>query len=446
MKQSTKYELNAALSIIIAAAIIVVCMMICYQHPAKWDLTKTRENTLSEQSSELIARLPVKMTATVFTDDKGKRKRADNLLSLYKACGKNFEYRFIEPNKNPAKTEEYGVTTDPSIYLETDGSKREKITEITEEKITNAMARLLVTKEKTVYFLTGHGEMKSGDPENINSIDYFKTALEKEIYTVKTLNLIESGKIPEDASIIVIAGPSSKIFPKETELLESYMNKGGKTLWLTGGEFPAENRKIFDKYGFSILKGHIIDKTASMLGADPSITVILTAAASDVTKGFVNLKSMYIMPMCSAFKFEKTVEGTTVIPVLSTSAGCELSGENTDDNIPDGIYAAGLTIERPLSGSSETERSVILGSSLMAGRQGIKQGENLSLLLNSMAWLSEEKNLIAIRPKDSVMEPLSMTPAETSQFFFKTVIAIPFMIVVLWLSFKIAKRITRGRK
>ncbi|MCQ2736698.1 MAG: hypothetical protein MJ234_05795, partial [bacterium] len=105
-----------------------------------------------------------------------------------------------------------------------------------------------------------------------------------------------------------------------------------------------------------------------------------------------------------------------------------------------------LTIERPVSGSSETERAVILGSSLMAGRQGIKQGENLSLLLNSMAWLSEEKNLIAIRPKDSVMEPLSMTPAETSQFFFKTVIAIPFMIVALWLSFKIAKRITRGRK
>ncbi len=444
MKESTKYEINAAASLVITAAIIIVCVMICHQHNAKWDLTKNRENTLSPQSCELVKNLNKKVTATVFTDDSAKRKRIDSLLSLYKAQGKNFDYRFYEPNKNPKKASEYGVTADPCIYLETDGSKRERISEATEEKITNSMARLLVTKGKTIYLLAGHGELSADDPGSIKSLALLKDSLEKEIYTVKTLVLKETGEIPDDAAIIAVIGPRAKMFPKEVKLLEDYMAKGGKTLWLTGSDFPEENRGIFDKYGFSMLKGHIVDKTATMLGADPSITIILTAANSEITKGFESLKNMYVMPLCGAFRFEKSVEGTTVIPVLSTSADCSLSVKDPKDDAKDGVYAAGLTIERPIKGSEETEKAVVLGSSLMAAKEVVGQGENLNLLLNSAAWLAEEKNLIAIRPKDEATEPLEMTRAESSQFFFNTVIAMPFFILAVWFSLKAAKKLTKA--
>ena len=81
----------------------------------------------------------------------------------------------------------------------------------------------------------------------------------------------------------------------------------------------------------------------------------------------------------------------------------------------------------------------------MAGRTIISNGQNLNLLLNSVAWLTGEKNLIAIRPKDEIFEPLNLTPRESAQFMFKIVIMFPVLIMGLWFSFRVAKKIA-GRK
>ena len=58
---------------------------------------------------------------------------------------------------------------------------------------------------------------------------------------------------------------------------------------------------------------------------------------------------------------------------------------------------------------------------------------------------TDEKNLIEIRAKDEVFEPLNLTPNESAQFMFKTVIMFPILIICFWLSFRISKKIV-GKK
>lgn len=446
MKKSTAYEINAALTVIIAAAIIVIAVMIAHQRPVKWDLTKNKANTLSPQSKEILKGLQSSIKAVVFTENPSRRSNIEKLMKLYKNEGNKFSYVFYEPNKNPEKSEEYGVTLDPCLYLETDAGKREKIIEITEENITNSIVKILSSTEKKVYMLSGHGELPINDPENIKSLDILKTAMEKEIYSLDSLNLKQTGKIPEDASLIIIAGPTIPFYPKEIQILEKYMSEGGKTLWLTGSSFPEETKKIFAKYGFSQYPGQIEDETGKIIGESTSITLALSAMPSSVTKGFDPTKTLYFMPLCGALKFEKNVEGTTIEPVLNANQNCSIktkNGEPVDiDNL--GIIM-GITIERPVKDSEKTEKIVVLGSSLMASGQYVNRGDNINLLLNSAAWLVEEKNLIAIRPKDEISAPLKMTPMETNQFFFKTVIAMPILILGFWLSLRIAKKVA-GKK
>ena len=132
--------------------------------------------------------------------------------------------------------------------------------------------------------------------------------------------------------------------------------------------------------------------------------------------------------------------------MINTTGQCVLKDSKDDKkSSEENVYTVGLTIERHVKDSDKVERLVVLGSSLMAGRTIISNGQNLSLLLNSMAWLTGEKNLIAIRPKDEIFEPLNLTPSESAQFMFKTIIMFPVLIMAFWISFKVGKKIA-GRK
>lgn len=448
MKRSVKFELNSIISQIIVIVIVVVSVMISYQYSKRWDLTKNKVNTLSEQSANLVKNLQKPVNAYLFTEQLGKKTSIEGLLSMYEKSGKNFKYVTYDPTKSPQKAQEFGVTSDPSLYIEAEGGKRERISDPTEENITNAIARSLSVSEKKVYVISGHGEATIDDTKSsdVTSLVLLKEALEKEVYKIYPLLLKDTGKIPEDASAIVIAGPKSKYYPKEIEIIENYLKNGGRALILTGNDFPKENKNFFDKYGFEFEDGYVYDKSSNMLGVDPSIVVILAVTDSDITKGFQNLKDMYFMPLSSAFRFKKQIDGIDVIPVINTTGQCVLKDSKDDKkSSEENVYTVGLTIERHVKDSDKVERLVVLGSSLMAGRTIISNGQNLSLLLNSMAWLTGEKNLIAIRPKDEIFEPLNLTPSESAQFMFKTIIMFPVLIMAFWISFKVGKKIA-GRK
>ena len=448
MKRSVKYELNAVVAVVIVLTIIVFVSLISRQHDTKWDLTSSKANTLSLQSSDLIKGLTKDVKAVCFTSNPSKRSSIEHTLKMYRSEGSRFSYEFHDPVKHPLEAEKYNVLTDPVIYLEI-GAKREKIDNFSEESITNAIARLLSDKEKVVYSLTGHGELltEGGDP--LKSMSVFKTNAEREVYKVKPLSIVEEGKIPDDASMLIIAGPSSPIHAKEMDVIEKYMENGGRTLWLLGKNFPKENRKIFDKYGFSVYDGYIEDETSKMIGFDSSIAVILAVSPSDITKGFTNLENMYLLPLCCALKPEKQVDGITLLPLFATTGNAVLvdSGKTEKKNVQEG-YVVASSMERNIKDTEKTEKMIVIGSSMMAGDNIIVQGENLNLLLNASAWLTGEKNLIAIRPKDETTVPLDFTPLESHQFFFKTVIMFPVLLISLWFSLKMAKIMTRkaGKK
>src|SRR5258708_15406684 len=77
--------------------------------------------------------------------------------------------------------------------------------------------------------MQGHGEKNLDYSERTGYSDA-KGALEKENYDVKMVNLVQEGKVPDDASALVMAGPTSEPFPNEMEIIEGFLNKGGSVL------------------------------------------------------------------------------------------------------------------------------------------------------------------------------------------------------------------------
>ena len=80
-----------------------------------------------------------------------------------------------------------------------------------------------------MYFVQGHGERDtaSSERDGYNSI---AAALGRENYTVEKLVLAQAGAVPDDASVVIVAGPKTDFFPPEIEALKTYLGKAGKLL------------------------------------------------------------------------------------------------------------------------------------------------------------------------------------------------------------------------
>ena len=91
-----------------------------------------------------------------------------------------------------------------------------------ENYITGAIKSVVEGIMPSVYFLTGHGE-KSLE-ENYTT---FRKNLKNYNYEAKELNLMTEEAVPEDAKIVIIAGPKTDITEAEKAKLESFMDKGG---------------------------------------------------------------------------------------------------------------------------------------------------------------------------------------------------------------------------
>ncbi|MBK9008860.1 MAG: Gldg family protein [Anaerolineae bacterium] len=87
-----------------------------------------------------------------------------------------------------------------------------------------------------------------------------KEILESKNYTVKTLNLPAENKIPDDADLIIIAGPVQPITENEQKLLREYLAGGGSLIVMEdplivtdfGDQADPLAKLLLDDWGISI--------------------------------------------------------------------------------------------------------------------------------------------------------------------------------------------------
>src|SRR5690606_18749160 len=109
------------------------------------------------------------------------------------------------------------LTSENTVIFKTE-TQEARITQFTEEKVTNALVKVLKDRSKKIYFSKGHGEpqLKNKDAE---SFDIVVTELENNRYEVAELSFLENPKIPDDADLVVIAGARYDLQPQEVTVL-----------------------------------------------------------------------------------------------------------------------------------------------------------------------------------------------------------------------------------
>jgi ABC-type uncharacterized transport system involved in gliding motility auxiliary subunit len=447
----------------------------------QWDLTQNKRYSLSEQTSQLLSNLkaPVKAYAFVTKSDEPK---ITPFLKRYEAASNQFSFKVVDIEKDPMTAKKYNVKQTWTVVLES-GDHTDSVVLPTsndsasmESKLSSGLLRLANPKKSTLYVTTGHGELPLDDVQT--GLGAFKAELESENYTVKPLTLLQVKSIPADASAVIVAGLNTDLLNEEVTVLESYLKKGGRVLWLANlavGKRPINldrARALLARWGIDASNQLVV--SMAMLGINSPSRVLIPAgmhydAQHPVTVGFTN-NTFY--PVAQAINIGKIPTGATVSRIAWTNAdtytykdalrAAEIAmrtqnpqaafDPKTDKQGEANLAVAGTYPVKDDSKGDKAKddkakddkakddkakddkakkeaRVVVIGNAELVTAQWLTKGGNGDLVLNAAAWLAERGEQIAVS-RPSAMAKATALDEDRKSVLFKIGYLLPLFIFI----------------
>jgi len=454
-RRSFLYSSNLALMIVLTLAILGLINYLGSRHHKRFDFTEAKVHSLSDQSITVAKALKQDVLVKAFFREGNYGKtRLEDLLKIYAYHSPRIKAEFIDPDKNPGLVKRYEVTQDGTAIFES-GEKDTRITETTEEAVTNAIIKVTRTKSKTILFLEGHGE-KSTEATDENGISFAKDELGKLGYTVKKQNLAVPEALNAECALLVVAGPQKDLAPAELDALAAYLKSGGRALFLVDPQTAPGLPAFLAKYGFKLQDDMIFDRP-SILGGDYLMPVMSELAEHAITRNF---RYATVYPLARTVDIiEPKPEGVASSQVLGRSSEYSYSKKGfilkpkmtvkeigfdakADKRGPLPLAAlASLTPSTDASGKTAPEgRLVVFGDSDFAVNRMFDSYGNGNLFLNAANWLTEEADLISIMPKTQNPRTLQLTPGQGRTIFWFSVVFLPLLVLAAGLAIWFRRR------
>ena len=443
--RSARYGSNVAVAILLAFVIIVLINYVSARRSVRFDVTAGRQFSLSEQTKKIIKNLDRDINITAFyTEDHYRRRYVRDLLGEYDYQSDRIQFTMVDPSAKPGLAMSYSIRQNGTVIFEA-GEMRENIEshQNEEQDFTSAILKLTSDKKKKVYFLDGHGE-RDIDGYDDNGYSGIKKMIESDNYEVSKLILAGQASVPEDCSILVIAGPQKSLFPQETAAINSYLEKGGKAIIMIDPTPSPPLSDLLQKWGVHPRDDIILDGFAKAYLGDPTIPITVKYSHHLITAPLTRIMTFFPM----ARSLNPDVGARTDLEVVKLVETSEDSWGETNTNAllaeRQAKFDQGIDTEGPLStalavtlrveGEDETkDRRVLvaIGDSDFAANKYLQQG-NPDLFMNSLNWLVEDEKLISIRPKDQDEAKVrSLTGQQLRMIAYTSIFAIPLALLII---------------
>lgn len=455
--RTAAYGVNSGITVLLVIGIVGVVNFLASKHPFKLDLTKNKLHTLSDQTTKIIKGLDKPVKAVLFGKSQ-QREQYSSLFDDYRNLSQKFEVEYIDPDREPTRARDVGIKKYGTLQLMV-GTRDTKIEEPTEEKITNALIKLLKEKSPTLCSITGHGE-KNFSATDADGYSLAKKALNDQSYEVLDVSLIqgEAGnppgtmKIPEKCDAIAILGPTKAFFAPEIHAIQTYLENGGRAVIATdinlkGGEYAPDLLKVLEHWYIKPLNALVVDPLSRMLGVDSSVAILASFSHDlSMTKdfqancAFPMSRPLVIMTGAPASLNLHWAAQTTPKSWGVTDLSQLLKGQVTftqGKDIP-GPLTAVIAAEGKLKDSKATRntRLVVYGSSFFANNNFSRFMGNMDFFLNSISWAMEDESLISIRAKEDTPGKVELSQKAGTFVFLLSVIMIPLLIsaggIAIW--------------
>ncbi len=271
---STNRRLGDWLTLAIAIATVIMLNILGSFVFERFDLTSEKRYSLSSSTEEILENLPDVVLIRVYLEGnlpaefREFRNNIQETLDEMRAySGGKVEYVFINPSSAPTEEERIAVYQEltkagleyTNIRLQSEDKVSEQIIfpgaivayggvevplqllknklgasqqdmisnsiQQLEYEFISALQKLMQPQSKVVAFVEGHGEFDAMETADIE-------ASLKELYTVERITINEKLSALEGVDAIIIARPDSAYSEKDKFVLDQFIMRGGKVLWM----------------------------------------------------------------------------------------------------------------------------------------------------------------------------------------------------------------------
>lgn len=481
MKKTTIY-------ILIALGILVLVNILSDNFFLRMDLTSDHRYTLSKASKNIIRSLKEPVTITAYFSNnipselaKTKRDFKEMLIEYNNISKGQIVYEFIDPSadqETEQKAMSAGIQPVIANIREKDQVKQQKVylgavVSLGEESenipfmqpgaameyaLSSAIKKISVKNKPAIGIIQGHGE------PGIAAMTQAYTALNI-LYEVEPVFLSDTANNLRKFKTVALIAPKDTISPSHLAQLDEFLANGGKLYiainrvegnlgvqrglvvntgletWLMGKGLVVESNFVVDGRCANInvrqQQGMFTYNTTVKF---PYLPLISKFADHPITKGLESV----LLPFASTISY--TGDTTkTFIPIAQTS---EMSGTQ-----PAPVYfdvskqwgqadfpMKGLTVAGVLAGrivGQNQSTIVLIGDGDFAvngeGDQARQQSaDNVSLMVNSIDYLSDDTGLIELRTKGVTNRPLKQIEDGKRAFLKYFNFLLPLLLVIIY--------------
>ncbi len=453
-RRSTQYGANTLVMVLMVVGLLGMVNFLAKEYQERWDLTSAKLYSLSDQTEKLVKGLEAEVEVIHF--DKEPNPHLDDLMKEYESLNPSaLSYRRVDPQGDPGLARKFEVNRFGDIVV-VSGDKQEKVESAREEDLTNTILKVTREQDKVIYFTRGHNEADIENNQDERGYGAARQAILNQNYEVKSINLAESGSIPEDCSALVIAGPQVALLPTETALIDAYVDAGGKVLLLTDPDLEAGMEDLLKKWKIGVEDDIVVDSSGlgQLFGMGPAAPLVASYESHPITEDLGN--TMTFFPEARSLRTVENGDSTFSSSVLFRTSERSWGEKNLVGGAAE--FNQGVDIEGPVvlgvvstrsvtSSSEETDetpeekdsqdqgreeaaepreaRVVVIGDSDFANNAFLRHQRNGDLFLNAVSWLAEDEDLISVRPKDPENRSVQMTPAHSRTLFWLTLVMLP---------------------
>jgi ABC-type uncharacterized transport system involved in gliding motility auxiliary subunit len=448
--KQAQYGATAMLYSLVVIAALVLVNWLGNRYNKSADLTANKQFTLSDETKKVVKNLKGDATITYFDTARGFAA-AKAMLDRYANLSPKVHVQYVDYLRNPAEAGAYGVRTAGTAFVQI-GSRREEAKALTEEGLTGAFVKDL-KGVRTVCVVNGSKE-HALDDSTPAGLSQFKDLLARDNYVAQPVSLLDKTSVPSECTVLVVAGPKFDYTPIEVTAIKTYVENGGRAMFLLdpplniGHDHIADNQALADllaSWGVTLDKDLVLEQNpvGQMLGLGAETPLVRSYEPQAIVS---DINSVTAFPLTRSLEV-KSGGKTTVDKLFSTTAAAVAVTKLTssevslqDPNNKKGPFILGAAGTYNTGKPSNPGRFVVIGSSGFMDNRMLHFQANGDLGLNAINWLSSDEDLISIRPKQDENQRLDLSQRQMNIFQNVDLLALPLFVIVLGISIYLKRR------
>ncbi|MFV8836203.1 Gldg family protein [Aquisalimonas sp.] len=397
-------------------AVLVLAAWLSTRYTVAVEWSTTGGGELSDSSVELLEGMdePLEVVAFVRPDD-FLAGHIERLVERYQRHHPDLRFRAINPDARPELVRQFGVEGQGEMVVEYRG-RQEQVAAPSEQRLSAAIGRLAHADGRPVVYPVEHGERDLAGDAN-HDLGSFGGYLDERGHELSALNAGDG--VPDDASLLVVAGPRSDWAPPLRDAVTDWVDAGGNLLWLVDEDDRERLDFLAEALGIAILPGIIIEPQAeALLGVDDPRLLLL--ADYPRHPALDRLDGMALFVGARALELGDTAhEQWQVSQLLRSDERHWIELQDPDNPSFDaaagerrGPLSVALTLSR--TGANDAEQRVaVVGDADFLSNAYVGNGDNLQLGMQLVDWLTDGSGAGAMPGRAAPDQTLELTRTHT---------------------------------